>query len=117
MLIHDIKFENLGKLYLDFHLLCYTLDPLKLPKDEYKIEVNYSPKFKTQLPLIYNDNILANRGFRIHSGNTLKDTNGCILVGDSYTIDLNNNIQLNNSKKTLNELLFSIGKNEIIKIY
>jgi hypothetical protein len=43
--------------------------------------VNQSPKFKRKLPLLYNDGIKASRGFRIHSGNTISDSIGCVLVG------------------------------------
>ena len=38
-------------------------------------------KFKRELPLIYNDTVKAFRGIRIHVGNSLKDTSGCVCVG------------------------------------
>ena len=47
----------------------------------YKLSNGKSPKFKRELPLVYNDKVPATRGIRIHVGNSAKDSNGCILVG------------------------------------
>ena len=59
--------DNYGQLYFDKELICYTIDPHKLTTGVYNIQLNYSPKFKKELPLIYNDYFLASRGFRIHA--------------------------------------------------
>lgn len=106
ILYHDKAMPRLGRLYNDkLELIAYTLDPLILKPGKYKLELNYSPKFKCQLPLIYNDEFKPERGFRIHVGNTLADSQGCILVGLLYQIDLKNNLKVLDSKAALNRVL------------
>lgn len=86
-----VRNDKFGLLYTDWaELICYTIDPHVLSNATYNIEMTYSPKFKRILPLIYNAEFNANRGFRIHAGNTLKDSQGCILVGNAidYTYTL-----------------------------
>ena len=72
-----------GRLFLDGAFICNTLErrDKMLPLGTYNVVVNHSPKFKRKLPLLYNDSIKASRGFRIHSGNTISDSSGCVLVG------------------------------------
>lgn len=84
--LHRIKKTDtyiLGKLYLNGAFLCYTLENAKkaIPTGEYIAENSKSPKFKRELPLLYNDTVMPTRGIRIHSGNTYKDSQGCVLVG------------------------------------
>lgn len=112
-LIHDLYYKNLGRLYNnDSVLVAYTLDPLLLKSGNYKVEINYSPKFKTRLPLIYNEEFPASRGIREHSGNSLKDTQGCILIGLEYKVDLNGDIMLSRSKEGLNNVIDDLRKNQ-----
>lgn len=99
-----IRYNNFGMLYKGSELLCYTLDPGTLTDGLYSLEITYSPKFKRDLPHIYNDNFSKSRGFRIHSGNSLKDSNGCILVGNSITYTFT----LAESKKALERVLNAI---------
>ena len=102
---HSKEYPNLGKLYVNERFQCYTLDHLILKSGTYRLEMTYSPKFKTDLPLITGATVGPERGMRIHSGNTLADSKGCILVGDTIQIDSNGNIKILNSKKTLERLL------------
>ena len=104
-----IRNDNYGHIYYDTTLICYTIDPHVLTTGTYNIQVNYSHKFKKELPLIYNNEFSAQRGFRIHAGNTLKDSQGCILVGDA----IDYKFKLRDSKKALNRLLQVIKENEI----
>lgn len=91
----------IGKLYIDGVYFCDTLEDtdrglddkmseeeikeLKvygetaIPSGIYPVTITYSNKFKKNLPLI--SNVKGYSGIRIHSGNTAKDTLGCILVG------------------------------------
>ena len=98
------------ELYLNGIKLCDCINPGILTTGLYNLEINYSPKFKTDLPLIYNDHFPASRGFRIHQGNTLKDTQGCILVGK-----LNKNGILIDSLKTLDYVKYIIKTNNITR--
>lgn len=73
----------LGRLYLNGAFLCHTLENKKkaVPCGFYKIENSQSPKFKRELPLIYNDDVKASRGIRIHVANKVEDVAGCVGVG------------------------------------
>ena len=74
----------LGSLYLNGAFICYTLENAAkaIPCGLYTVLNSKSPKFKRELPLIYNSTtVMANRGIRIHRGNTFKDSQGCVLVG------------------------------------
>lgn len=105
ILQHSKEFPNLSKIYIDDRFLCYGLDPLVLNPGTYKLQMTCSPKFKRELPLITGATVGPERGFRIHAGNSLKDSQGCILVGDTVQIDSDGNIKILNSKKTLENLL------------
>lgn len=76
-----------GTLYINGVAVCYTLENSKyaIQAGLYRVEYCDSPKFGRKLPLIYNDlpGSLA-RGLRIHAGNTVSDTQGCILVGREH---------------------------------
>lgn len=84
-LIRDIKGDKaiLGKLYLNGAIVCYTLENAAkaIPTGVYLVQNSMSPKFKRELPLLWNSNVPASRGIRIHVGNTSKSSSGCILVG------------------------------------
>ena len=104
-LIHSREYPNLGKIYADNMFICYSLDPRVLNPGTYKLQMTYSPKFKRDLPLITGATVGPERGFRIHAGNSLRDSIGCVLVGDSFTVDSNGDIKILNSRKTLEKLL------------
>lgn len=52
-----------------------------IPYGEYEVKLTYSPKFKRELPIIMN--VPNFEGIRIHRGNTIKDTSGCLLTGEN----------------------------------
>ena len=82
---------TIGKLYIDGQYFCDTLEDTvrekkiagktDIPEGTYQVIVNRSPKFKRDLPLLLD--VPNFEGFRIHRGNTVKDTSGCILVGEN----------------------------------
>lgn len=78
-----------------------------IPTGVYKVEVNHSPHFRKDLPLVYNESVPASRGIRIHSGNTAKDSKGCICVGNTSSL---NNEYVGYSSKALAQLLKNCGK-------
>lgn len=52
-----------------------------IPYGEYEIKVTYSNKFKRELPLLLDVKHFA--GIRIHRGNTIADSSGCLLPGEN----------------------------------
>lgn len=84
-LVREIKANEaiLGRLYLNGAFVCYTLENAAkaIPCGMYNVQNSKSPKFKRELPLLWNSNVPAIRGIRIHVGNSVKDSSGCILVG------------------------------------
>ena len=84
-LIRDVKGDKaiLGKLYLNGAIVCCTLENAAkaIPTGVYLVQNSMSTKFKRELPLIWNSVVSSSRGIRMHRGNTVKDSQGCILVG------------------------------------
>lgn len=79
---------TIGKITHSTRYICDTLEPSKydrqhpcIPVGRYRVVYTYSPKFKKEMPLLLN---VPHRSYiRIHTGNTVKDTDGCIIVGEN----------------------------------
>lgn len=107
-----------GSLYLfdcDKTTIVFRCDTLEhstkfIPQGDYPVEVNYSPRFGEDLPLVLG--VPDRDGIRIHSGNYEKDTTGCILVGKQTF----NTSTLYDSRKTLELLLSYIKYAENIRL-
>lgn len=109
----------IGKLYIDGVYFCDVLEDTdrglddKMTEEEilkkkvkgetaiptgiYHVYLTYSPKYKKQMPLI--DGVKGYSGIRIHSGNTSKDTEGCLIVGKNKQVG-----KVLESRKTYNAL-------------
>ena len=59
-----------------------------IPEGRYAIVITWSPRMKKWLPLLVGDQDFNKKwqGVRIHAGNTEKDTEGCILVGQNREV-------------------------------
>lgn len=108
---------TIGDLYIDGVFVANTLEDkvrdlskekkvygqTAIPYGTYKVSWTYSPKFKKYTPLI--EDVPQFNGVRIHSGNTAKDTLGCILVGENKQKGM-----VLNSRATVNKLYPIIKK-------
>lgn len=93
---------TIGTLYIDGIRFCDTLEDKNrdvnkngkfdkgekkvqgetcIPYGTYKVTLNLSPRFKRPLPRLID--VPDFDGVLIHRGNTAKDTQGCILVGEN----------------------------------
>jgi len=85
ILIRDsiINDAVLGSLLIGGTKICDTLENKDklIPCGAYKLSVSKSPKFERDLALVFNDQVPATRGVRIHAGNKASDSSACVLVG------------------------------------
>ena len=87
--------STIGELSVNGAFECFTLEdkvrPIKIkgetaiPAGTYEVAVTFSNKFQKFLPLLLD--VPNFDGIRIHTGNTAKDTLGCILVGQGKGVD------------------------------
>ena len=115
----------IGELLFNEKFFCYTLEdkdrglfqglPLDkilqskiygktaIPYGAYDIVLNYSPKFKTITPRLLK--VPGYEGVLIHWGNYAKDTEGCILTGDSKAPDF-----IGYSRQAFSRLMIELKK-------
>lgn len=115
----------IGKLYIDGEYFCDVIEDtdrglddsmsvdeiLKkkikgetaIPTGLYKVEITYSPKYKRMMPLLIG--VKGYSGVRIHSGNTSKDTEGCLLVGRNTVVGM-----VTDSRNTYQRLFAKLQK-------
>ena len=94
-----------GRLVVDGGMLAMdTLENLTyaIPDGFYRVRMTYSPRFQEVLPIL--DGVIGRTGIRIHAGNTIEHTEGCILVGDADQSHLSPTNRLLSSRRRLNEL-------------
>jgi len=91
--------SSIGNLYIDGTLVCFTLEDktrgvnepkvpgqTAIPYGRYEVVIDMSNRFKKLMPHILD--VPNFTGIRIHSGNTDKDTEGCILLGMNKGYDV-----------------------------
>jgi hypothetical protein len=69
-----------------------------IPRGDYQVILDFSTRFQKVMPHVLN--VSHFDGIRIHSGNTDKDTEGCILVGGNKATDA-----IGQSRVTFNQLM------------
>lgn len=57
-------------------------DKTAIPKGVYDVRITFSNRFQSKLPLLLN--VPGFTGIRIHTGNSSKNTEGCLLVGMTW---------------------------------
>lgn len=118
----EVNNTVLGELFINGSFFCYTLeDKIRdvkikhetcIPEGSYNIIITPSARFKEILPLL--QNVPNFSGIRIHAGNTIEDTSGCILVGSAIKGEM-----LLYSKITVSRLISKLQtalKKEKVKI-
>ena len=58
-----------------------ALKPFAIPEGRYAVVISWSPKLQQWLPILLGVPMFS--GIRIHAGNTVEHTKGCILVGQN----------------------------------
>lgn len=119
--IYKANTYTIGKLYIDNIYFSDVLEDVVRPKGvkvygetaipagEYKVILNVSNRFKCLMPLLLN--VPMFEGIRIHSGNTDKDTHGCLLVGKNTVKG-----KVTESKKTFEQLMQKLDGQKNITI-
>lgn len=94
----------------------YTIEKLgkMIPEGSHWMQLTYSSKFKKDLPLIWSGTVHWSRGIRIHCGNTVKDTDGCILIGN--TADLAH-LKISNSIPAVAQLVKAMDKSSVYSLF
>lgn len=109
-----------GRLFINGGFYCHTLELPKLlciPEGEYSLHMTYSPRFKRIMPQVMN--VPERSGIRIHWGNFVKDSSGCILVGYDAGKDANGVDAVYRSKvcfEELNRWLEHANKDQVLAI-
>lgn len=98
--------STIGRLFIDGMFHCYCLEDkvrdvkikslTAIPKGRYEIVINYSNRFKQLMPLLLN--VPNFEGVRIHWGNYSSDSDGCILLGTTKSVNMVGNSRLAYSK-------------------
>ena len=87
--------STIGELSIDGVFVCYTLEDkvrdtkikniTAISYGKYEVIINFSNRFKQYMPLLLK--VPGFEGVRIHTGNKSDDTEGCILVGSSKSLN------------------------------
>lgn len=84
-----------------------------IPRGTYNVIYTYSPRFGKKLPLL--ENVTGFDGIRIHSGNSAKDTEGCLLFGRNDKVGWISNSRFW-TDKLIGRMQESWGKGEKVTI-
>lgn len=116
---------TIGKLYIDGVYFCDTIEDkdrglnqamsindikkkkvygeTAIPTGTYKLVIDYSNRFKKNMAHILN--VPGYEGIRIHTGNSAKDSLGCIIVGKNKVVG-----KVVESRNTYNQLFLILQK-------
>lgn len=98
---HCLDTSTIGELYIDGTLKYYTMEDKDrlvetlgcaakiaketcIPRGKYQVIIDYSNRFKRDMPHVRD--VPCFDGIRIHVGNYIGDTEGCILVGTQHQV-------------------------------
>lgn len=78
-----------------------------IPEGTYTLRLTYSTKFRRQLPIVSNFQVKENRGIRIHAGNSVDNSSGCILIGNNADLV---SMKIGDSQRAVDQLVKAIRK-------
>ncbi len=92
-----------GQIFRNGQQICVTCEPIEpFPAGLYLCIPHNGPKFKNVWEIT---DVPGHTAILIHAGNTIKDTSGCVLVGNTYgTIDGLKMNAVMNSRLTLDKM-------------
>lgn len=76
----------LGRLAVNGVFECYTLEGVstEIPAATYGLAITFSQRFQRDMPEILG--VSGRTGIRLHPGNVMADTHGCLLVGRTHDL-------------------------------
>lgn len=93
--LHKTDKSTIGEMFIDGKFECYTLEDVErkekifgktaIPTGTYEVIITMSNRFKKRMPLLLA--VPNYSGVRIHTGNTAEDTEGCIILGQTRTLN------------------------------
>ena len=111
--------STIGEMFIDGVFFCYTLEDkvrevkikgiTAIPAGSYDVILSVSNRFKKLMPLLLN--VPGFEGVRIHSGNKHEDTEGCILVGLTKSVNF-----ISQSKLAFDKLITVLQLEKSIKL-
>lgn len=120
--IYHGKLYTIGRLSIGGQYICDTMEPpwrdfgmgrrgekvpgrTAIPEGRYLLVVTFSQRFQKWLPLLIG--VYGFSGVRIHAGNTVADTQGCLLVGQNRVVG-----KVVNSRAAMERLMARIREAE-----
>nr|DAX81754.1 MAG TPA: L,D-transpeptidase catalytic domain [Bacteriophage sp.] len=82
----------------------------RIPQGLYQMDWHISPRFNRVLPILSNEKVSKSRCILIHSGNNGTHTEGCILLGNKWTL-----AGVEQSRDTVNKFI-ELTKGKIVQI-
>lgn len=95
----------------DRYLTCENASKM-IPCGTYDVTWHDSPHFGGKRPHLHNDEVAKSRYILMHEGNSYKDSEGCILVGNGCDL---NSCKITDSKKAVAQLCRMCGATLEIK--
>jgi len=116
-IVNDVDFVSFTKIKeLNLLEILYSIEPASgfIPLGSYLVDWYDSPRFGKKMLKVF---CSSKKTFLIHSGNSEKDTDGCILLGTKFSkMDKEGNCKLLNSRIAMSKFIDSVNIPFLLKI-